>query len=184
MSTGKKESLPTLKSSTHSLGNSFASANKLKQSKSRLIGSVGLQSRKKLPSIELLSEGNTVVKPSTPSKTTLPSSLEENETNTILGQAEIEWRNTLLREQEALATRIKALPLPYQLLKKGLSCLGPSPNGLRHVYLRLSLPVKKLPSCSGTNVILHENIERASRKSLISKELYLFTKVGIIRERD
>jgi hypothetical protein len=39
------------------------------------------------------------------------------------------------------AMRMELLPLPFELLKKGLSEIGPAPDSLNSVYHKLSLPV-------------------------------------------
>ncbi|KAJ3038829.1 hypothetical protein HK097_003029, partial [Rhizophlyctis rosea] len=43
-------------------------------------------------------------------------------------------------EEEEYKASIENLPLPFELLKRGLSQLGRSPDGLKMVYLRLALP--------------------------------------------
>lgn len=59
-----------------------------------------------------------------------------------LAKAEFEREEKqLILEAQELKQRIEALPIPYHLLKKGLSCIGMCPNGLRHVFHRLCLPV-------------------------------------------
>jgi hypothetical protein len=42
------------------------------------------------------------------------------------------------------ASRMELLPLPFELLKKGLSEIGPAPDSLNSVYHKLSLPVQSI----------------------------------------
>ena len=44
-------------------------------------------------------------------------------------------------EEEEYRSSIEKLPMPFEVLKHGLSQLGRSPDGLKMVYLRLALPV-------------------------------------------
>ncbi|KAJ3387098.1 guanylate kinase [Lobulomyces angularis] len=63
-------------------------------------------------------------------------------------------------EEVDFNNRLKNLPLSFELLKNGLSCLGLCPNGLRNVYLRLSLPGANLTNINFLkNFVFLQNLD-------------------------
>lgn len=121
----------------------MTSLNKKTQSSAGLNASViKLSNLRKSPEIESANGGDpsSIIAPAG----AIPNSTTENSVplpeNGPYTEEENNKASEILSAEEEYKRRVYSLPLPFDLLKQGLSCLGPSPNGLRHVYLRLSLP--------------------------------------------
>ncbi|KAJ3127504.1 hypothetical protein HK098_006282 [Nowakowskiella sp. JEL0407] len=66
---------------------------------------------------------------------------------TVEEMEELERERKVEVERKEMERRVQGLPVPFEVLKRGLSNMGPSSvDGLRQVYLKLSLPSENLKS--------------------------------------
>ena len=109
-----------------------ASANSSHESKERA-ASASLTFHK---SISQMSEGgsNHVLTP----KPSIDMTNADARANELLASWLDENAVKIINEYES---RLNALPLPSEILKRGLSQIGLSPDGMKHVYQKLTLPV-------------------------------------------
>eukprot|EP00842_Homolaphlyctis_polyrhiza_P001384 jgi/Hompol1/2246/HPOL_005903-RA len=109
------------------------------RSKTQLTGStpkLAKSSSKSLGSIALLAEPNA------------SASKQPNEAPAAVEQTKNTEETELSEQIDEYYSQLERLPLPAEMLKRGLSQMGPSPDGLRQVYQKLSIPFAGLNNIS------------------------------------